>query len=67
MDFPGVSVVNSPHANAGDAGLVPGQEDPLDKEMATHSNILASEIPWTEGPGRPQSMGTQKSWTQLSD
>ena len=36
------------------------QEDPLEKEMATHSSILAWEIPWTEGPGRLQSMGLQK-------
>ena len=34
-----------------------GQEDPLEKGMATHSNILAWEIPWTEEPGRLQSMG----------
>jgi len=33
------------------------QEDPLEKEMATHSSILASEIPWTEEPDGPQSMG----------
>ena len=33
------------------------QEDPLEKEMATHSRILAWEIPWTEEPGRLQSMG----------
>ena len=33
-----------------------GQEDPLEKEMATHSSILAWEIPWTEEPGRLQSM-----------
>ena len=39
-----------------------GQEDPLEKEMATHSSILAWEIPWTEEPGRLQSMG-RKSWT----
>ena len=38
-----------------------GWEDPLAKEMATHSNILAWEIPWTEEPGRLQSMGLQKS------
>ena len=44
-----------------------GQEDPLEKEMATHSSILAWEIPWTEEPGRLQSMGSQKSWTRLSD
>ena len=43
------------------------QEDPLEKEMATHSSILAWEIPWTEEPGELQSMGSQKSWTQLSD
>ena len=44
-----------------------GQEDPLEKEMATHSNILAWEIPWTEEPGRLWSMELQKSQTQLSD
>ena len=37
-------------------------EDPLEKGMATHSSILAWEIPWTEKPGRLQSMGSQ-SWT----
>ena len=37
-----------------------GQEDPLGKEMATHSSILAWEIPWTEEPGGLQSMGSQK-------
>ena len=33
-----------------------GQEDPLEKETATHSNILAWRIPWTEEPGEPQSI-----------
>ena len=37
-----------------------GQEDPLEKEMATHSNILAWRIPWTEEPGTLQSMGSQR-------
>ena len=37
-----------------------GWEDPLRKEIATHSNILAWEIPWTEEPGGLQSMGSQK-------
>ena len=37
----------------------------LEKEMATHSDILTWEIPWTEEPGRLQSMGLQKSWTEL--
>ena len=44
-----------------------GQVDPLEKEMATHSSILAWEIPWTEEPGGLQSMGLQMSRTQLSD
>ena len=37
-----------------------GQEDPLEKEMATYSSILAWEVPWTEEPGRLQSMGSQR-------
>ena len=41
-----------------------GQEDPLEKEMATHSSILAWRIPWTEEPGRIQSTGSQ-SQTRL--
>ena len=43
-----------------------GQEDPLEKEMATHSSILAWGIPWTEEPGGFQSTELQ-SWTQLSN
>ena len=37
-----------------------GQEDPLEKDMATHSSILTWKIPWTEEPGRLQSMGSQR-------
>ena len=37
-----------------------GREDPLEKEMATHSSTLAWRIPWTEKPGRLQSMGSQR-------
>ena len=44
-----------------------GWEDPLEKETATHSSTLAWKIPWTEEPGRLQSMGVTKSRTQLSD
>ena len=44
-----------------------GQEDPLEKDMATHCSILAWEIPRTEEPGGLQYMGLQKSWTQLRD
>ena len=44
-----------------------GGEDPLEKEMATHSRILAWEIPWTEETCGLQSMWLQKCWTQLSN
>ena len=40
-----------------------GQEDPLEKEMATHSSILAQRIPWTEEPGGLQSIGLKESDT----
>ena len=39
----------------------------LEKGMATHSSILAWEIPWIEESGRLKSMGSQKSWMRLSD
>ena len=54
-------------ANAGSAGSISGSERPLEKEMATHSSILAWEILWTEEPGGLQSTVSQKSWTQLSN
>ena len=45
-----------------------GQEDPLEKEMATHSSTIAWKIPWTDEPGKLQSMASvAKSQTQLSD
>ena len=44
-----------------------GQEDPLEKKMATHSSILAWEIPWTEEPSGVQSVGLQRSWARLSN
>ena len=37
-----------------------GQEDPPEKEVATHSSVLAWRIPWTEEPGGPQSLGSQR-------
>ena len=43
-----------------------GQEDPLEKEMATYSSILAWKIPWTEEPGGLQSMGLQRARHNLS-
>ena len=44
-----------------------GQEDPMEKKMATHSSILAWKIQWMEEPGRLQSMGVTKSQTRLSN
>ena len=58
-----VLVVKNVPANVGDTrdvGSIQGWEDTLKKEMATHSNILALEIPWTEEPGGLQSIGSQK-------
>ena len=51
MGFRGSVVKNLP-ANAGDMDLIPESGRPLEKEMATHSSILAWRIPWTEEPGR---------------
>ena len=46
--------------NAGDVGSIPGREDPLEKGMAAHTNILAWRIPQTEEPGGLQSMRSQR-------
>ena len=53
-------MVKNPPANAGDMGSIRGQEDPLEKEMATHSSILAWKIPWREEPVGLQSTGSQR-------
>ena len=58
--FPGGSVVKNLPASAGDVGSIPGLEDPLEKEVATHTSILAWKIPWTEDPGRLQSTGSKR-------
>ena len=58
MGFPVGSVVKNRPGNAGDTSSIPGLErSPLEKEMATHSSILAWEIPWTE----ELSIGSQES------
>ena len=49
--------------SAGDMHLIPGWEDPLEEEMATHSSILAWEIPWREEPGGLQFRGCKESDT----
>ena len=46
--------------NAGDLGSIPGLEDSLEVGTATHSSTLAWRIPWTEGPGRLQSIGSHR-------
>ena len=59
----GVLVVKSPPASAGEIETPVsslGQEDSLEENMATHSSILAWRIPWTEEPGRLQSMGLHR-------
>ena len=69
MGFPGGSMGKESTCNSkdtGDAGSISRLEDPLEKEMATHSSILAWEMPWTEEPGGLQSVGSQESDT-LSD
>ena len=60
MAFPGGSVVNNPPAIQEMQVRSLVQEDPLEKEMATHSSILAWTTPWTEEPGGLQSMGSQR-------
>ena len=60
MGFSGGSVVKNLPAIARDVGSVPGSGGPLEKGVSTHSSILAWEIPWTEEPGRLQSMGSEK-------
>ena len=59
-NFPGGSEVKASASNARDPGSFLGWEDPLEKEMAIHSSILAWRIPWTEEPGGLQSMESQR-------
>ena len=61
MGFPGDSVVKNPPAKQETWVQSLGQENPLEKKMATHSSIPPWEIPWTEEPGRLQSLGSQES------
>ena len=67
IGFLGASDGKESACNAGDLGSIPGSGRSSEKGMATHSNILAWRIPWTEGPGGLQSIGVIKSWTRLSD
>ena len=58
--FPGGSVIKNLPAKQETWVQSPSQEDPLEKEVATHPSILAWEIPWAEEPGGLQSMGSQR-------
>ena len=58
--FPDSSLVKHPPASARDEGSIPGQEDPLEKEMTTHTSILAWGIPRTEEPSGLESMASQR-------
>ena len=60
MGLPSGSVVKNLSASAGDMTSIPGQEDPLEKEMATYYSILAWEIPWSDELGGLQPMAWQK-------
>ena len=60
VGFSGCSVVKNPPANAGDAFLSIGWEDPLEKEMETHPSILDCEFPWIEEHDGLKSTGSQK-------
>ena len=56
-------MVKNPPASTGDvrdADSIPGSEDPPEKEMVTYSSIFAWKVPWTEEPGRLQSVGSQR-------
>ena len=66
MGFPGGTIIKNRPANAGDTrdvGSIPGWEDPLEKEMATCSDILAWESPMDRGPWWATVHEVTKSWT----
>ena len=64
-DFPVVQMVKNLSAIKETRVQSLDREDPLEKEMATHSSTLAWRIPWTEEPGRLQSTGSQRVRTRL--
>ena len=61
LGFPGGSESNESACNAGDPSSIPGSGRSPEKEMATHSSVLAWRTPWIEEPGRLRSMGSQES------
>ena len=64
LGFPGGSEGKASACNVGDRVRSLGWEDPLEKEMATHSSTVAWRIPWMEEPGKLQSMESQSDTTE---
>ena len=60
LGFPGGSDGKASACNARDPDFIPVSGRPLEKDMAAHSSMLAWKIPWTEEPGGPQSLGSQR-------
>ena len=60
LGFPGGSDGEESACSVGDPGSISGSKDPLADETATHSSILIWEVPWTEKPGRLQSLGSER-------
>ena len=67
MGFPGSSAVKKSPANVEMQVRSLGREEPLEEGMTTHSSILAWRTPWTEEPGRLQSMGSKRAGHDRSD
>ena len=67
LGLPGGSVVKNPLPKQEVQAQSLGLEDPLEREMAPHSSILAWETPWTEDPGGLQFLWSRKSQTHLSE
>ena len=67
MGFPSVSAVKNLPANARDTGSILGWGESLEEGTATHVSVLAWKIPWTEKPGRLQSIGLQRIGNKWSD
>ena len=67
LSFPGGSELKASASNAGDLGSIPGLGRSLEKEMVTHSSILAWRTPWREELGGLQSMGSHREGHDQSD
>ena len=66
VEFPGGLDGKESACSVADMGFLPGWEDPIEKEMTTHSSILAWRIPWTEEPGGPSPWGCKELTERLT-